>query len=233
MGLSVRATTVSPDGLVIEAPGKLESLYGFAEGLWQVQDEAAQQVVQFAGLAKDSRVWDVCAAPGGKTCQLAERHTVLSTDLYAHKLTRLEQEAKRLGLRERIKVVLHDATKPLPASHGDFDAVLLDAPCSGLGTLRRHPELRYRREASDLAGLVALQAQLLEAVHPRLKPGGLLTYAVCSTEPEEGTQQVQRFLEQHSEFSLEPLGETSSLQTLPGPEGWDGFYAARLRKRSS
>src|SRR5262249_54094489 len=151
----------------------------------------------------DATVWDVCAAPGGKACQLAEAHSVLATDLHAHKLHRLEAEARRLGLWDRLRLRAHDALTPLPRGEGPFDAVLLDAPCSGLGTLRRHPELRYRRTEEDVARLAQLQAQLLEQVQSQVRPGGLLVYAVCSTEPEEGLQQVERFVAAHPAFTPE------------------------------
>jgi 16S rRNA (cytosine967-C5)-methyltransferase len=121
---------------------------------------------------------------------------------------------------------------------GEFDAVLVDAPCSGLGTLRRHPELRYRRRPEDLRELKALQRSILESCQAAVAPGGLLTYAVCSTDPEEGADQIEMFLRSHPEFTAEPPPQSAGafpmvqawLRTLPGPEGFDGFFAARLRK---
>jgi 16S rRNA (cytosine967-C5)-methyltransferase len=136
-------------------------------------------------------------------------------------------------------VLAHDATEPFPESIGPVDAVLLDAPCTGLGTLRRHPELRWRREEADLARLATLQRRILERCQEVVPPGGLLVYAVCSTEPEEGQDQVELFLRSHPDFTLEtpavaerlgwPLAQ-GALRTLPGPEGLDGFYAARVRR---
>lgn len=238
-GLKASATPRSPAGVTMHSPGRVEDLYGFAEGLWQVQDEAAQLVVAYAAVPDGARVLDACAAPGGKACALAERSEVVACDLHRHKLRRIETEAKRLGVRARLRVEAHDATQPFPEAWGEFQAVLLDAPCSGLGTLRRHPELRYRRSADDIGRLAGLQARLLETCQAAVPPGGLLIYAVCSVDPEEGMDQVEMFLRSHPEFTAEPPPETIAVQlplaqgylrTLPGPEGMDGFFAARLRR---
>jgi 16S rRNA (cytosine967-C5)-methyltransferase len=238
-GLEATPTAFSPAGVTVQAPGRVEDLYGFAEGLWQVQDEAAQLVVAYAAVPDGARVLDACAAPGGKACALAERLEVVACDLHPHKLRRIEAEAARLGVRPRLRVEAHDATRPFPESWGEFQAVLLDAPCSGLGTLRRHPELRYRRTAEDIGRLAALQARLLETCQAAVPPGGLLVYAVCSVDPQEGMDQVELFLRSHPEFTSEPPPEAAALRmplaqgflrTLPGPEGMDGFFAARLRR---
>jgi 16S rRNA (cytosine967-C5)-methyltransferase len=228
-------TTVSPVGIVLPGGAPPAELYGFAEGLWQVQDEAAQLVGLYAAVPDKAKVLDACAAPGGKTCHLAERCDVVSLDVHANKLDKIRREAERLGLKADVRKA--DASK-LPESLGEFDAVLLDAPCSGLGTLRRHPELRLRRKPEDIPRLAALQRALLESCQQRVKPGGLLIYSVCTTEPEEGADQVELFLRSHPDFTAEPPTATgvpfplwqAYLRTLPGPEGMDGFFAARLRK---
>ncbi len=238
VGLEAQPTPVSPVGITLPPVGRLEDVYGYAEGLWQVQDEAAQLVGVYSAIPETARVLDACAAPGGKACHLAQAHEVVAADLHANKLPKIESEAKRLGLTERLKAVAHDATQPLPEDLGEFHAVLVDAPCSGLGTLRRHPELRYRRTEEDLGRLSSLQRRILENCQEAVPPGGLLVYAVCTTEPQEGQDQVEMFLRSHPEWTAEPpvlqgvkLPLTqASLRTLPGPEGWDGFFAARLRK---
>jgi 16S rRNA (cytosine967-C5)-methyltransferase len=240
-GLPATPTRHSPVGLRLHSPGPVEALVGYPEGRFQVQDEAAQLVGLYAALPEGTRVLDACAAPGGKACHLAESHRVLAVDLYPAKLERIRAEARRLRLDDRIEVLAHDATEPFPDSIGAVDAVLLDAPCTGLGTLRRHPELRWRREEADLPRLATLQRRILERCQEVVPPGGLLVYAVCSTEPEEGQDQVDTFLRSHPDFTLEPppAAERSgwplvqgALRTLPGPEGMDGFYAARLRRLS-
>ncbi len=234
-GLTVEATPLSRAGIRVDGPGKVEELFGYSEGLWQVQDEAAQLVAQYAAVPKGAAVLDVCAAPGGKACQLAEQHPVLALDVHESRLRKILPEAKRLGVEGRLTTRKCDASKPLPEDLGEFDVVLVDAPCSGLGTLRRHPELRWRLEEKDLGELRALQRSILESAQAAVKPGGLLVYAVCSTDNTEGPDQIELFLRSHPEFTAEPpKGQWPSwqgyLRTLPGPEGLDGFFAARLRK---
>ncbi len=238
VGIDAKPTTISSEGLQLTNVGRVEDVFGYAEGLWQVQDEAAQLVGLYAAVPDGARVMDACAAPGGKACHLAQRNSVVAIDLHANKLHKITDEAKRLGLLERLKVRALDASKPLPEGLGEFDAVLIDAPCSGLGTLRRHPELRYRRQEADLPELHKLQRAILESCQHAVVPGGLLTYAVCSTDPSEGQDQIEMFLRSHPDFTAEPPPASAGtfpnvqgfLRTLPGPEGADGFFAARLRR---
>ena len=236
-GVACRVAALSPLGIVLESPGRVEELFGYREGLWQVQDEAAQLVGVFAQFPSNARVLDACAAPGGKACHLAQTNEVVAIDVHANKLPKIDSEAKRLGLRERLTLKTVDASKPLPESMGAFDAVMIDAPCTGLGTLRRHPELRYRRQERDIAELSHLQREILEQCSLVLEPGGLLCFAVCSTDSAEGPDQIEMFLRSHPDFTTEPPKGLASLptwqghlRTLPGPEGLDGFFAARLRK---
>jgi 16S rRNA (cytosine967-C5)-methyltransferase len=226
-------------GVVLPSIGRVEDVYGYAEGLWQVQDEAAQLVGVWGALPDGARVLDACAAPGGKACHLAERLEVVASDVHANKLRKIEAEAKRLGISERIKTLAHDATEPFPSDLGEFHAVLVDAPCSGLGTLRRHPELRYRRKEEDIGRLSMLQLKILQNCQEHVPPGGLLVYATCSTDIQEGADQIEMFLRSHPDFTTEPPTLPPELQvpqwqghlrTLPGPEGLDGFFTARLRR---
>ncbi|MBX5480520.1 MAG: 16S rRNA (cytosine(967)-C(5))-methyltransferase RsmB [Myxococcaceae bacterium] len=237
-GVAAEPTKLSPVGIVVPPVGRVEDLYGYAEGLWQVQDEAAQLVGLYAAVPEGARVLDACAAPGGKACHFAERNEVLAVDLHAHKLRKIESEARRLGVESRLQAKAHDATKPFPESIGEFHVVVVDAPCTGLGTLRRHPELRYRRRPEDLGRLAALQRSILEACQEQVPPGGLLVYAVCSVDFQEGPDQIEMFLRSHPEFTSEPPPGLAPeiptwqgyLRTLPGPEGLDGFFCARLRR---
>ncbi len=235
--LAARPTAHSQQGILLQGEGKPDQLPGYAQGLWQVQDEAAQLVVEFADFPEGAKILDACAAPGGKACHLAERSLVVATDNRKIKLLKLEAEAKRLGVLERIETQVHDATSPFPEAWGPFAGVLVDAPCSGLGTLRRHPELRYRMEENDLRRLSKLQQRILENCQAQVAPGGLLVYSVCSIDPEEGQDVVEIFLRSHPEFTVEVSSRADRipqfqgfLRTLPGPESLDGFFAARLRR---
>ncbi len=237
VGVEVTPTVFSKTGFSVTSPGKVEALFGYDEGRWQVQDEAAQLVTEFAQIPVSARVLDVCAAPGGKTCHLAADHQVVSVDVYRNKLHLIDAEVRRLQLKQNVRLEAHDATKAFPEAWGEFGAVLVDAPCSGLGTLRRHPELRYRRKEADLPALAQLQRSILENAQAVVAPGGLLIYAVCSVDAVEGIDQVELFLRSHPEFTSEPptgLAHLPTVQgylrTLPGPEGMDGFFAARFRR---
>jgi|SRR5215813_5215793 len=236
-GVSAIPARYARQGILISGQGKPDLLPGYAEGLWQVQDEAAQLVVEFADFPDGAKVLDACAAPGGKAFQLAQRARVLAADNRRTKLLKLEAEAKRLGLSERIRTQVHDATTPFPENWGPFDAVLVDAPCSGLGTLRRHPELRYRLGEDEIRRLSTLQLKILQNCQSQVAPGGFLVYSVCSIDPEEGQDVIEMFLRSHPEFTAEVSAAAEALplfqgflRTLPGPEGLDGFFAARLRR---
>ncbi len=232
----------SPDALILAAgaPPALD-IEGHDEGLFQAQDEAAQLVSIYAAPALDARILDACAAPGGKACHLAElapRGSVLAVDLHTRKAAIIADAARRLGI-DNLEARAADATLPIPdAAPEGFDVVLLDAPCSGLGTLRRHPEVKLRRTPEDVDRLAQLQARLLAAVQRYVKPGGLLVYALCTLTPEECDEQVQRFLDRHGAFRVDsaPDGfpadclDRNFLRTLPHRTGTDGFFAARLRR---
>jgi 16S rRNA (cytosine967-C5)-methyltransferase len=226
--------------LAAGAPPALD-IEGHEQGLFQAQDEAAQLVSLFAAPDRSARVLDACAAPGGKACHLAEmaeQGSVLAVDLHARKAAGIAETAHRLGLTN-LRALAADATLPIPeVPLESFDLVLLDAPCSGLGTLRRHPEVKLRRTPEDVDRLAQLQAKLLASVHRYVRPGGLLVYALCTLTPEECDEQVQRFTTAFPGFNVEPPPpgfppdclDRSFLRTLPHRTGADGFFAARLRR---
>ena len=237
----------SPDALVLAsgAPPALD-IEGHDEGLFQAQDEAAQLVSLYAAPAPGARVLDACAAPGGKACHLAElvgaSGHVLAVDLHSRKARHIAEAAARLGLSDTLEARAADASLPLPEVALDsFELVLLDAPCSGLGTLRRHPEVKLRRTPTDVDRLAALQTKLLASVQRYVKPGGLLVYALCTLTVEECDEQVARFLAAFPAFSLAPppdgfppecLDNRGAMRTLPHRTGTDGFFAVRLRKET-
>ena len=240
-GVTSHPTRYSPLGLTLESPGPVSALDGFSQGLFQVQDEAAQLVSLAARARPGMRVLDACAAPGGKACHLAEQMEgqgeIFAVDIHERKLRKLEEEANRLGVFGCFRLRAADASRPLPLPERSFDLVLLDAPCSGLGTLRRHPELRYRRDAADLSRLATLQRSLADNLTRYLAPGGTLVYAVCSPEPEEGHDQIVRL--NASGLVSAPIdapgvpweelrASDGAFATLPHRHHADGFYAARL-----
>lgn len=227
--------------------GRIEDLPGFAEGAWWVQDVAASLPARLLGKIAGKRVADLCAAPGGKTAQLAlQGASVVAVDSSKFRLSLLAENLARLGLSA--ETVTADAATWQPAD--PFDAVLLDAPCSSTGTIRRHPDIPYVKSPGDIVALTALQARLLDNAARLVKPGGRLVYSTCSLEPEEGEGQIAAFLTRNRGFSLEPVDNSElfgqdawiepsgCLRTFPfelaleSPEwsGMDGFFAARLRR---
>lgn len=204
-----------------------------------VQDEAARLVPMLLDIDDGMRVADLCAAPGGKTACLAAsaEASVVAVDRHPGRLARLERQLRRLGLDAAVRVVAHDLTSaPLP-NEAPFDAILVDAPCSGSGTLRRHPEIRWRLTPEQIERLARAQARILDTAASMLAPGGALVYAVCSIEPEEGSDQLTAFCKRHPRFTLESaapsfdpalVDERGCLATDPA-DGLDGFFAARLR----
>jgi 16S rRNA (cytosine967-C5)-methyltransferase len=239
---------VLPTGSVrLIAHGPVSGLAGYAEGGWWVQDAAAALPARLFGGVRGLRVADLCAAPGGKSAQLASAGAeVAAIDRSASRLRRLRENFSRLGLT--VETIVADATEWRSAP---FDAVLLDAPCSSTGTIRRHPDIRWLKQESDLPALVGLQQRLLDNAAALTKPGGTLIYCVCSLEPEEGEDAIAALLARQPEFRRRPieaaelfgmsdwLTPTGDLRTLPchlpDPEprmaGMDGFYAARLQRR--
>lgn len=241
LAASLEAHALPGGSLRTALRGEVSAWPGFAEGRWWVQDAAAAIPARLLSVAPTETVLDMCAAPGGKTLQLAAAGgRVTALDRSAGRLKRVTENLARTGLSA--EVVAADAT-----SWNDrrrFDAVLLDAPCSATGTFRRHPDVLWAARPSDVASLAALQSRLLDAAGRRVKEGGRLVYCVCSLEPEEGEAQVAAFLSRTPEFRLEPIvaGEggvpdaslrpDGALRIQPHhlPGGLDGFYAARLRR---
>jgi len=246
------ARLVGAQAIVMDAPVPVERLPGFAEGLVSVQDAAAQRagnLLVAAGLAPGARVLDACAAPGGKTAHLLELADldVLALDADPQRLARVDDTLARLRLTARTQA--GDGRQPGGWWDGrPFDAILLDAPCSASGIVRRHPDIRWLRRADDIAALARIQAELLDALWPTLKPGGWLLYATCSVFRSEGEHQIDAFLQRRGASGVHLDGRSPGhLLPLPdnglngastpdsGIEGApsivsDGFYYALLRK---
>jgi 16S rRNA (cytosine967-C5)-methyltransferase len=221
------------------ARGRVEEWPGFAEGRWWVQDAAAAVPARLLDARPGEAVLDLCAAPGGKTLQLAAAGTsVTAVDRSAGRLKRLEEALKRTGLAAEIVVADAETWDDARA----FDAVMLDAPCTSSGTFRRNPDVLWTLSPRDIAKLAEVQSRLLDAAAARVKPGGRLVYCVCSLEPEEGEAQTRAFLQRHPEFSTVAAqpGEAGAPEASLTKEGWlrllphqlegglDGFFVARL-----
>ena len=222
---------VGEDGLILDTPRPVRDIPGYAEGWWSVQDPSAQQAAHLLPLRDGLRVLDACAAPGGKTAHLLERHALHLTalDSDARRLERVGDNLQRLGLSSP-DVVLRCADAAQPADWWDgqpYDAILADVPCTASGVVRRHPDIRWLRRADDLARTAALQARIADALWPLLAPGGHLLYATCSIFPQEGESQVLAFLARHTDARRLPAPG----HILPGgPDQGDGFYYALLHK---
>ena len=245
---------VLPTGSVrLAAAGRIEDLPGYDDGAWWVQDAAAALPVKLFGDLRGKHVADLCAAPGGKTAQLAAAGArVTSVDKSPGRLHRLKGNLARLGLDAETAVA--DAASFDPGLQ--YDAVLIDAPCTATGTIRRHPDILHLKRDDDVAALAAVQAPILARAATLVKPGGTIVYCTCSLEPEEGQDQVAKFLAMHPEYSRSPvtvsdlvspssvdqevatawISNEGDLRTLPhhlsnlppGQTGMDGFFAARL-----
>ncbi len=221
-GLDVATTDLPGVVALPEGIGAIPSLPGFTDGRWWVQDPASVRVADLVGAGPGDAVLDACAAPGGKAFRLATAGArVTAVDRPGERLGRLGDGARRLRLPLHIEA--HDwDTGPLPGGRR-FDAVLVDAPCTGLGTLRRHPEIKWRRVEADLAAAAVVQRQVLERAVPSVRPGGVLVYAVCSPEPEEGKGVVDAFLAEHTDFRLD-----GTLGDGPPNGREDAHWAARM-----
>lgn len=239
-GIEAVAEPLAADAIRLPVAVPVSSLPGFAQGAVSVQDLSAQQVADALLPAIGARVLDACAAPGGKSAHLLERDPdlqLLALDVDARRLQRIGETFARTGVGARAQIKAADATDTASWWDGvHFDAVLLDAPCSATGIIRRQPDVLLHRRPDDITALVALQARLLDALWTVLRPGGVLLYSTCSILHRENRQQVAEFLARTPGASIEALSaafgheDAGSRQRLPGEQGGDGFFYARLVK---
>jgi len=241
-GVASSACTFSRDGIVLEHACDVRSLPGFSDGWISVQDEAAQLAADLLDLAPGQRVLDACCAPGGKTCHLLEAEPalagVVAVDLEEKRLVRVRENLARLGLQARL--IAADARDVAQWWDGQgFQRILLDAPCSATGVIRRHPDIKLTRQPEDIPALAELQGQLLDALWPTLEVGGILLYATCSTLPTENSDVIAAFLGRTAgarELDLDTqagLKQAHGRQLLAQQGGHDGFYYAKLIKISA
>jgi len=245
---AAKACTFAPWGINLGDKGSPSSDPAFLEGRFTLQDEASQLVVSLLDPKPGELILDACAAPGTKTTAIAElvadTGETLALDRNASRLRLVERDARRLGLT-KVLCRPFDATTPLTDLVAPMpDRILVDAPCSGLGTLRRHPDARWRIKPGDPARLAKLQLAILRSMAKTLRPGGTLVYSTCTTTAEENEQVVRRFLEETPEFAIVPREELPALlhpladnsgfvHTYPHKHGCDGFFAVRFQKRGN
>jgi 16S rRNA (cytosine967-C5)-methyltransferase len=244
-GVSAVATRWSPVGVRVKSGPPVEQLPGFQEGFFQVQGEASQLVCYLLSPQKGERILDACAAPGGKATHIAELMAdtgeVIALDKSKKGIEKLRENVTRLGLVS-LRATTSDASHQLPVElRGPYDRILVDVPCSGLGTLRSHPEIKWHRNESDIKRLGHLQKRIVDQVAHYLETGGVLVYSTCTLTKDENEDVVDDFLEHHKEFVLEDaasyLPENARslvrgryLMALPQRHDTDGFFAARMRK---
>jgi len=246
-GIKAEATQWSPQGISVLSGPAVDKLSGFAQGYFQIQGEASQLVAYLLSPLPGERILDACAAPGGKSTHLGElmkdEGELVAIDISARGIVKIRDNAARLGLKS-LRVLSADASAELADKLREpYDRVLVDAPCSGLGTLRGHPEIKWHRDENDIRRLSRLQSKILSRVAGYLKPGGALVYATCTLSREENEEIVESFLAHHKEFELEDAarylpGQATHMVrekyfvALPHRDNTDGFFAARMRKVS-
>lgn len=236
-GIETEEVELVPDSLILRGAGSITEVGSFRQGLFFVQDPAATLVTQYAAIPAGGVVADLCAAPGGKALELSRTaNRVIAADRSFGRMGLVTSNLDRLDAKN-VSVMISDARRPAIAP---VDAVLIDVPCTGTGTFRRHPDARWRLKISDLAVMAALQRAILSAAANVVKPGGLLIYSTCSLEPEENDSQIENFLSTNPDWSLEPppsgsvadsVLDAGRLRVLPHVHGVDGAFAARLRRK--
>lgn len=234
-GLTGFAHPDYPDAVRLETPTSVLALPGFEQGWVTVQDASAQGCVRYLQPQNGEQILDLCCAPGGKTTHILEvapDANVMAVDVDEKRLSRVYDNLKRLGMKATVKQ--GDGRYPQQwCGEQQFDRILLDAPCSATGVIRRHPDIKWLRRDRDIAELAQLQSEILDATWAHLKPGGTLVYATCSILPEENQQQIASFLARTPNAVLSETGtaEQPGLQNLPGAEEGDGFFYAKLIKK--
>jgi 16S rRNA (cytosine967-C5)-methyltransferase len=236
-GHASRAPDFLPDGLLLEQRAAIAGLPGFSQGGLSVQDGAAQLAVEYLALENGLRVLDACAAPGGKSAHILERADVELTalEIDEQRMERVGENLDRLGLSARL--VVADAARPDQWWDGQpYDRILVDAPCSATGVIRRHPDIRWLRQPADINAMVAVQAAMLDRLWPLLSPGGILVYATCSILKAENQRQGHTLLERHEDLqvieheNLPGRACSPGRQLLPGDHDLDGFYHLAVRR---
>lgn len=246
-GHIVVPSLISKDGIIVSSGGNMALTSWYKDGMLSVQDESSMLVAEAVEPKPGMTVLDCCAAPGGKTSHIGEKMqdqgSIIANDIHPHKVKLIQDQADRLGLSS-IETVCHDALDlDTYYPEASFDRILLDAPCSGFGVIRRKPDLRWAKSPEDVEAISSLQSELLSRAVKLLKPGGILVYSTCTTEPKENDQVVREFLASHPDYAAVPPAESMNeevkscvteegygIQILPHKFNSDGFYIARLKR---
>ncbi len=244
-GVASEKGKYAEEAVTIKSNVSIAQLSTFKKGLFQVQDESSMLPARVLSPQPGERVLDVCSAPGGKATHMAQlmenRGTIVARDIHEHKLRLIDDAAARLGT-DIIKTELYDAALQDEKNESAFDRILLDAPCTGLGILRRKPDIKWARETKDIDSITTLQRRLIDAASRLVKPGGVLVYSTCTVLPEENEEVVEAFLKQHDDFVADDIAaylpdglavyaKGCMLQLYPNRDGIDGFFIARLKRR--
>lgn len=244
-GFSVEASPLSPYGIRC-MKGNLIHSTAFSKGILTIQDESSMLVAPLGGIQGNEQILDACSAPGGKATHIAsfvkDGH-LTALDISEGKLKKVAEHMERMDLADKVSLFVSDATKFYPKNDVLYDIIYLDAPCSGLGLMRRKPEIKYLKTQDDVIGLAQIQLQLLEHMSQLLKDGGTLVYSTCTITEEENESVLERFTEIHPEFSIEPIQEVDNIpsnlinekgqvRVWPNQYHTDGFFIARLKKNN-
>lgn len=244
-GCDAAAGKYVKEAIVLKSPINFANLQAFRNGLFQIQDESSMLPAAVLAPEPGEMVLDACSAPGGKATHIAQlmqnSGAIIAGDVHEHKLKLIDDAAERLGIRI-IKSELRDASIPNRDHERAFDRVLLDAPCTGLGIVRRKPDIKWARQTKDIKGITALQKKLLQSVSEAVKPGGVLVYSTCTIFPEENEDIIESFLENNSDFMADDIkpflpaaltkhAKHCSLQLYPNRDGIDGFFMARIKRK--
>jgi 16S rRNA (cytosine967-C5)-methyltransferase len=249
-GIQSEASPLAPAGILVQGAGNMALHAGYLQGDFSIQDESSMLVAEAVDPKPGMKVLDCCAAPGGKTAHMAEKMNdtglIWACDLHEHKQKLIEDQANRLGLRSIRTLVADAASLSKHFEAETFDRILLDAPCSGLGVIRRKPDLKWAKQEQEIGEISELQYRLLAEVHKLLKPGGILVYSTCTIEHAENEGLVNKFLAEHHDFSLVPFAKgtftaesgiqieaavAGYVQIYPNQFHSDGFFIARLKKK--
>lgn len=244
-GIDAEASTLSPAGIILHSPQVLQSSL-FQDGLITIQDESSMLVAPVGHIQGDEQILDACCAPGGKATHIASLLTdghLTALDISADKMNKVAQHMERMNLIDKVNLKVTDALQFHPKKDTFYDIIYLDVPCSGLGIMRRKPEIKYTKKFTDIQALAQIQAQFLNHFAPYVKPGGKLIYSTCTLSYEENEKNVEQFIKAHPQFEIDPIQPTEVPSDLIEQPGWvriwpdqyhtDGFFICRMKRREA